>query len=73
MNQINAISKDGAKIRMGETVSVGMAEYDRNKHRSLLNVTEGADKAMYTRKQFLKETILKKEDKTTPHNSQNKN
>ena len=62
LNQINSIPKDRSKIRIGETVSAGMAEYDRDKHRSLLNVTEEADKAMYARKQHLKETILKKED-----------
>jgi PleD family two-component response regulator len=63
MNQINAIPKDRSKIRIGETVSAGMSEYDRDKHRSLLNVAEEADKAMYARKQHLKETLLKKDDK----------
>ena len=63
LKEINAIPKDRAKIRVGETVSAGMAEYDREKHHSLLNVAEEADKAMYERKQYLKETILKKEDK----------
>ena len=41
-----------------------MSEYDRDKHRSLLNVAEEADKAMYARKQHLKETILKKDGKS---------
>ena len=63
MNQINAIPKDRSKIRAGETVSAGMAEYDRDKHRSLLSVFEDADNVMYARKQYLKETVLKKEDK----------
>ena len=58
LNQINAIPKDRSKIRIGETVSAGMAEYDRDKHRSLTNVAEEADKAMYARKQYMKETIL---------------
>jgi diguanylate cyclase (GGDEF)-like protein len=40
-----------------------MAEYDKDKHPSILQVAEEADKAMYARKQYLKETILKKEDK----------
>ncbi len=62
MNQINLIPADHSKIRLGETVSAGMAEYDKDKHRSLLNVAEDADKAMYLRKQYLKETILKKDD-----------
>jgi diguanylate cyclase (GGDEF)-like protein len=63
MNQINTIPKDRSKIRVGETISAGMAEYDNDKHRSLLSVAEDADKAMYARKQYLKETVLKKEDK----------
>ena len=63
MNQINAIPKDRSKIRIGETVSAGMSEYDRDKHSSLANVAEEADKAMYARKQHLKETLLKKDDK----------
>ena len=62
MNQINAIPSDRSKIRLGETVSAGMAEYDKDKHPSLLQVAEEADKAMYARKQYLKETILKKDD-----------
>ena len=62
LNQINAIPKDRSKIRIGETVSAGMSEYDRDKHRSFLNVAEEADKAMYARKQHLKETILKNDD-----------
>ena len=61
MNQINAIPKDRSKIRVGETISAGMAEYDNAKHRSLQSVAEEADKAMYERKQYLKETVLKKE------------
>ena len=62
MNQINAIPKARSKIRAGETVSAGMAEYDKDKHPSLLQVAEEADKVMYARKQYLKETILKKDD-----------
>ena len=61
INQINEIPTDRSKIKVGETVSAGMAEYDRDKHRSLMNVAEDADKAMYARKQYLKETILKKD------------
>jgi len=64
MDQINLIPTDHSKIRLGETVSAGMTEYDRNRHRSLLNVAEDADKTMYARKQYLKETTLKKDDGT---------
>ena len=62
MNQINRIPTDRSKIRLGETVSAGLAEYDRDKHHCLINVAEDADKAMYARKQYLKDTILKKDD-----------
>jgi diguanylate cyclase (GGDEF)-like protein len=62
MNQINAIPSDRSRIRLGETVSAGMAEYDREMHHSLLDVAEEADKAMYERKQYLKKTVLKQEE-----------
>ena len=62
--QINAIPKDRAKIRAGETLSAGMAEYDKEKHRSIQSVAEDADRAMYARKQYLKETVLKKDEDT---------
>ena len=62
MEQINDIPKDSSKIRIGETVSAGMSEYDPDKHTSLLCVFEEADKAMYERKQYLKENILPKEN-----------
>ena len=57
MNQINAIPSDLSKIRWGETVSAGMAKYDKDKHTSLLPGAEEADKAMYERKQRMKEAI----------------
>ena len=61
MNQANALPRDHSKIRMGKTISAGIAEYDRERHDSLLSVTEEADKAMYERKQHLKEAVLKQE------------
>ena len=64
MNQINAVPKDRSKIRVGETVSAGMTEYVKERHHSLASVAEDADKAMYERKQYLKETILKKDDES---------
>ena len=54
MAQINAIPNDASKVRIGETVSAGMAEYRKDQHVSLLSVFEEADKAMYGRKQLLK-------------------
>ena len=57
MNQINAVPSDRSKIRLGETVSAGMAEYDKDRHSSRLQVAEEADKAMYERKQRIKEAF----------------
>ena len=58
LERVNALPRDLSKIRAGETVSAGMAEYDRVKHHSLLSVAEEADKAMYDRKQYLKQSVL---------------
>jgi diguanylate cyclase (GGDEF)-like protein len=63
VEQINAVPRDHSKIRMGETVSAGMAEYKKGQHLSLSSVFEDADKAMYERKQFLKENVLPKDTK----------
>lgn len=57
MEQINALPKDRSKIRIGETVAAGMVEYNKNRHTCLLSVFEEADKAMYERKQLLKESF----------------
>lgn len=62
LERINALPRDLTKIRAGETVSAGMAEYDMDKHSSLLSVFEDADKAMYERKQRLKASLLSKEN-----------
>ena len=62
LERINALPRDLTKIRAGETVSAGMAEYDKDKHPSLLSVAEEADKAMYERKQRVKASILSKEN-----------
>ena len=60
--QINAIPKDLSKVRIGETVSAGMAEYRKGQHASVSSVFEDADKAMYERKQRLKALGLSKGD-----------
>ena len=57
LERINALPRDLSKIRPGETVSAGMAEYVRDVHPSVLSVFEEADKAMYERKQHLKESL----------------
>ena len=62
MEKINAVPEDRSKIRIGETIAAGMAEYRKNQHVSLLNVFEEADSAMYERKRFLKESVLPKEN-----------
>ena len=49
MEQINAVPGDYSKIKIGDTISAGMAEYKNNQHLSLLSVLEEADKAMYER------------------------
>ena len=61
LEQINAVPRDTSKIRIGETISAGMAEYKKDQHRSLSNVFEEADKAMYERKKYMKENVLPKE------------
>lgn len=63
MEQVNAIPRDLSRIRIGETISAGMAEYDRDRHTSLSGVFEEADKAMYERKQRLKENMPTEEDR----------
>ena len=57
MEQINELPEDRSKIRIGETVAAGMVEYNKELHFSLLSVFEEADKAMYVRKQALKESF----------------
>ena len=57
MEQINELPADRSKIRIGETVAAGMVEYNKELHFSLLSVFEEADKAMYVRKQALKEAF----------------
>lgn len=58
MEQINAVPKDRAQIKTGDTIAAGMVEYQKKRHRSLLSVFEEADAAMYERKQYLKENYL---------------
>ncbi len=62
MAQISVLPKDPSKVRIGETVSAGIAEYRKDQHASVLSVFEEADKAMYGRKQLLKSLGLSKND-----------
>jgi diguanylate cyclase (GGDEF)-like protein len=57
MEQINELPANRSKIRIGETIAAGMVEYDPHQHYSLSSVFEEADKAMYERKQRMKEAF----------------
>jgi diguanylate cyclase (GGDEF)-like protein len=57
MEQVNAVPSDPSQIRIGETIAAGMAEYKKNRHESLQGVFEDADRAMYEKKQLLKESL----------------
>ena len=61
MEQVNAVPQDRTKIRIGETIAAGMAEYRKDRHYSLQSLFEEADSAMYEKKQSLKETLLSNE------------
>ena len=63
VEQANAVPEDRSKIGPGETIAAGMAEFDKDRHRSLSNVFEDADRAMYERKQSLKESVAVKDAK----------
>ena len=58
MEQINAVPEDRTKVRIGETIAAGMVEYKKDRHQNLLSVFEEADKAMYEKKQQMKESFL---------------
>ncbi len=64
MEQINAVPGDLSKVRIGETVSAGMAEYRPDRHDCLQAVFEEADRAMYERKLLMKEALSKAENGT---------
>ena len=57
LDKINALPRDLSKVRPGETISAGFAIYDNEKHHSVQSVAEEADKAMYEKKQALKDAI----------------
>ena len=57
MEQVSAIPEDPSRAVMGGTIAAGMVEYDNTRHDSLVGVFEEADKAMYERKQFIKQTL----------------
>ncbi len=57
MATISELPEDLDSIRAGDTLSAGMAEYDKDEHASLLSVFEEADMAMYKRKQFVKRLL----------------
>lgn len=63
MERINAVPKDRSQIKMGDTISAGMVEFRKSQHLSLQSIAAEADKAMYERKQFMKETCLSEDSK----------
>lgn len=70
MKSITAMPTDPSQMRMGESIAAGIADYEKGRHHSLLNVFEEADKAMYERKQLMKksyksESGARKEDVET--------
>lgn len=58
MEQIITIPHEQSKVQAGGTIAAGMADFDEAQHACLLNVFEEADRAMYKRKQFMKESLL---------------
>ena len=58
VEKINLVPHDISQVKIGETISAGMAEYRSDRHSSLLDVFEEADKDMYERKQNFKQTCL---------------
>ena len=70
LEEINAVPKDPEKIRLGETISAGIAEFNKTRHQTLLNVFEEADSAMYERKQFVKANLLPHENKVQNNETQ---
>jgi diguanylate cyclase (GGDEF)-like protein len=64
MEEINAVPSDLSKIKIGETIAAGMAEYKESRHDSLQSVLEEADRAMYEKKQRLKESLVPADDGT---------
>ena len=54
LERVTAIPGDPSKIRIGETIAAGMAEYSKTRHDSVQKVFEEADRAMYARKQLMK-------------------
>lgn len=57
MESIAAVPEDPSQAQKGETIAAGIAEYEEGRNHSLLSVFEEADKAMYERKQLMKESF----------------
>ena len=64
LDQVNAVPDDPSEIRIGETIAAGLAEYRKDQHGSLQSIFEEADKAMYEKKQLLKESLRPADNKT---------
>ncbi len=62
LNAIIEVPRDRSKLKAGDTIAAGMAEYKAGQHLSLLSVFEEADKAMYKRKRRMKELFSLEQD-----------
>ena len=58
MEELNELPDDLSTIRVGETISAGMVEYDPTMHSGLISVFVAADRAMYVHKQQMKQGVL---------------
>ena len=54
MQKMNALPGNPSQANVGDVIATGMVEYDKDRHHSLQSVCEEADRAMYERKQLLK-------------------
>ena len=57
MQQVTSLPEDPSKIKIGEIIAAGMAEYNRERHHSLAPMIEEADEAMYAHKRLLKKKV----------------
>ncbi len=59
VDMVVAVPTEELEHKVGDTIAAGMAEFQKERHPSLLSVFEEADKAMYARKRLMKATAAK--------------
>lgn len=57
LQEVIATPQDSSQSKMVETIAAGIADFKQGRHTSLSSVFEEADKAMYKRKQLMKESL----------------